>query len=538
MAQAPSAQHNLDGRIRQYGPSPPHWAGSGDLVDSLRGGDYGEGSKLPGEKTNFEKMASPTPFTTRAEAIAYLYGRVDFEREAAIPYQDVNFSLARTRAVCAELGDPHLGRATIHVAGSKGKGSTSAMIAQAFREAGYRVGLYSSPHLLRVEERIAIDGEPCDGELFLSVLNEVAAVVALLDARSFEQPDHVGRPTFFEILTAMAFVAFARVQVDLVILEVGLGGRLDSTNICQPICSVITSISKDHMLQLGDTLAKIAGEKAGIIKPGVPVVSGVTEDEPAKVIARIAQERGSELLRMETDFGYVSRLDPRESELVRRLTCFYWDRRETPLADLCPRLLGRHQHANAAVALATLRRVRADPLAQGRPAWKLPDEAIRRGIEAATCRGRMEIVQREPWVILDTAHNGASMRALVQTVDDYWPRGPECRRILVLAVTRGKDLEEIVSPLIPAFDTILVTKYHLNPRGEEAQALGEFLMRRMETSNPRPVPALQIYPSPRDAWQRAIELARPRDLICVTGSFYLAGEMVALWDATTREAGS
>ena len=232
-------------------------------------------------------MSPNNVVTDYASALDWLMTQINYERTTAVPYETAIFKLDRMRGLLTLLGDPHEGLAAVHIAGTKGKGSTAAMMAGILQASGLRTGLYTSPHLDAVQERIAIDGVACRPEEFAALAADVETAVARLPADEHGQP---AEPTFFEITTAMAFLHFARRRVDAAVLEVGLGGRLDSTNVCRPSVSIITSISFDHTRQLGNTLAAIAGEKAGIIKAGVSVISGVTGDEPRQVIREVARE--------------------------------------------------------------------------------------------------------------------------------------------------------------------------------------------------------------------------------------------------------
>src|SRR5258708_10378831 len=239
----------------------------------------------------------------------------------------------------------------IHVAGTKGKGSTSVMIASMLTAAGYRTGVFSSPHLEQIEERFAVDGQPCSPDELVALVNGMIPIVRAMDEEAASEGDPTGGPTYFEITTAMALVHFVEHQVDAAVLEVGLGGRLDSTNVCLPVVSVITSISFDHMRQLGNTLASIAGEKAGIVKPGVPVMSGVTDIEPQAVIAQTARDHGCRLIQLGRDFTFEYRGKSAIAEFDFR---YMVAAQEFHLNSLSLAMPGRHQAANAAVALATV----------------------------------------------------------------------------------------------------------------------------------------------------------------------------------------
>ena len=457
-------------------------------------------------------MAAPLPtdfaLPPREAALRFLAHRINYERSQTMPYDPARLGLERMQRLLDRLGNPERGLAVVHVAGTKGKGSTSAMIGSVLSAAGYRTGLFTSPHLDRIEERMAVDGQACSGEELVELVELVRPAVEALDR---EQPGNSGPggPTYFEITTAMALLHFARCHADAVVLEVGLGGRLDATNVCTPLISVITSISFDHTELLGDTLAAIAGEKAGIVKPGVPVVSGVEAAEAAEVIRRICRERGCRLIERGSDFDFDYQ-PPRHLERAAACGQLIFktasSQRRFPLG-----LIGRHQAANAAVAVAVL-----DELRTAAPQFSsLTDEAICRGLSDLHWPARVEVIARRPTMVLDTAHNGASVEALVASLGESFSAR---RRLLVFATTHGKDLRAMLGQLLGAFDEILFTRYTSNPRGvppEELAALAEELTGRR----------WPIYPKPADALDAARRLASPDDLICITGSFFLAAEI-------------
>jgi dihydrofolate synthase/folylpolyglutamate synthase len=451
-------------------------------------------------------------------ALAFLYGRIDYERTASIPYASGELRLDRMRELLAHLGDPQQRLKIVHVAGTKGKGSTSAMIASILTAAGYRTGLYSSPHLDRLEERIQVDGEPCSPDELVALVVRLQPVVAAMDASAGPRRKFAGGPTYFELTTAMALMHFADRRVDAAVLEVGLGGRLDSTNVCQPQVTVITSISFDHMEQLGHTLAAIAREKAGIVKPGVPLVSGVLDEEPRATIAEVCQAQGSRLVQLGVDFD-VRYYPPREVDHSARLGAIDFSYRNSGVAIDCERLpiglLGKHQAANAGVALAVCVELR-------QRGWTIPVAAMRDGLSQINWPARIEVVSQRPTVILDTAHNVASIAALVETLDEsFSPR----RRLLVFATTRGKDVRGMLELLLPAFDRIVFTCYTTNPRGiaaEEMKALA------IELGGQQ----VSVQPDVASAWNEVQTLATDEDLICLTGSFFLAAEIRPVIEAT------
>ena len=291
-----------------FSPSPARQPPCRAAVDHCRNG-------LP-------VTASSSPIRDYQSASDFLFGRINYERTPGVPYRSRRFKLHRMRQLAARLGHPEQAFPAIHIAGTKGKGSTAAMVASVLAAAGYRIGLYTSPHLYRLEERFVVDGRPCDEETIISLLARLQPIVLELDEQARQQGDPQG-PTYFEITTAAALVHFRDQQVDAAVLEVGLGGRLDSTNICLPVVTAITSISFDHTRQLGTTLAAIAREKAGIIKPGIPLITGVTQPEPFGVIEQIARDHDAELLALgrDFDFDYLPHLPaiPTQPRCHRRL---------------------------------------------------------------------------------------------------------------------------------------------------------------------------------------------------------------------------
>jgi dihydrofolate synthase/folylpolyglutamate synthase len=447
----------------------------------------------------------------RDAALEFLLQRIDYERALSIPYRRRQFRLDRMRALMERLGDPHRQLSIVHVAGTKGKGSTSAMVASMLTAAGYRTGLYSSPHLVDVEERLNIDGRACTAEELVALVDQVRPHVEALDREARQTGAAAPGPTYFEIVTALAMLHFAQRGVDAAVIEVGLGGRLDSTNVCLPRVSVITSISFDHMKQLGWTLASIAREKAGIIKPGVPVVSGVIDEEPRAVIDEVRRQQGSALIQAGRDFEFVYR-PPRAvdhgAEWGEMDFSHRWPGRPYELSGLKLRLLGRHQAANAAVALAVVEQLRQ----QG---WTLPEAAVRQGLGSAECPARLEVVGRRPTVILDVAHNAASVAALVETMLESFAA---TRRILVFGTTVDKPVEPMLRLLLPHFETVVLTRYQNNPRALPLETLAA----AARAIHPGPYRLCQ---TPAEAWQIVGQLCTPPQLVCVTGSFFLAAEM-------------
>lgn len=438
---------------------------------------------------------------TPDEAIAWWYGRIDFERKPAKPG---DLKLDRMRALLRALGDPHRRLRIVHVAGTKGKGSTSAMLESVLRAAGYRVGLFTSPHLSDVSERIQVDGVPISRPELAARMVEVAAAT-----HAIEQGGGLDRaPTFFEVGTALGFLHFVCRQVDIAVVEVGLGGRFDSTNVCQPLFSIITNISFDHMAQLGDRLALIAREKAGIIKRGRPVVCTATAPGAFEVIDQIAREKQAPLAALEREFRFHYRPGRINSacELAQiqvDMPCHSWPWLEVGL-------LGPHQAANAAGVVAAVEVLRHQGLV-------IDDRAVARGLAEVHWPARMEVVARDPLVVLDCAHNVASVEALVETLrESIQVSGP---KHLVFAVSSDKQVPEMLKELAPAFDHIYLTRYGNNPRclapAAAAQMLGEIGSRAQ----------CSLHERADDALRAACAEAGLSGLVVVTGSVFLAGEV-------------
>lgn len=446
-------------------------------------------------------------------AMAFLMGRINYERTTTVPYQSSAFKLDRMRRLMSLLGDPQKSFQAVHIAGTKGKGSTAAMTASILSAAGQTTGLYTSPHLTSLEERFAIDGQICTRETIASLAAELEEAVDKLTPEETSG----GGPTFFEVTTAMAFLYFARNNVDIAVLEVGLGGRLDSTNVCQPLVCIITSISFDHMRQLGNTLAAIAGEKAGIIKPGVPVICAVTEDEPRQVIHKTAADCDARVYQASRDYAFeYHAVSDGGATRIEQLD--YWEPAENPrheLKDVHLALLGRHQAANAAAAIAAINRLRE----QG---WAIEDTAIRAGLEQARCPARVEVVAERPTTIIDVAHNVASVQALVDVLNN---RFAGKRRTLIFASSRDKDIAGMLQLLVPEFDSIIVTRYINNPRAADPSELFASASVIASVSQGPRLRQIEVALTPADALERARIIAGADGLICATGSFFLATEL-------------
>ena len=446
------------------------------------------------------------------EAVEFLFGRIDYERAPKMPYTQRDLNLSRMRRLLDMLGNPHEQVRVIHVAGTKGKGSTTAILSSVLSAAGFRCGAYTSPHLHHVEERFVIGEHACSPETFAQLIDRVRPMVCRLDKKMEGQG-----PTYFEIATAMAFDFFAREMVDVAVVEVGLGGRLDSTNVCKPLVSVITSISYDHTRQLGNTLEAIAKEKAGIIKPGVPVISGAFDSEAKRAIASVAAQHRSPLRQAGVDFGF--RYQPPQ-DVWENPTSFvdfeiceqgHW---QTLRASIPLGLLGRHQAANAAVAIAAIDAL-PDELA-------VSERAIHRGCGSARCPARVEVVASDPLTVVDAAHNVASVKAFVSVLKESFPNP---RKSLLLATTRGKDVEGMLRVLLGEFDRVVCTRYLNNPRASDPQSLCALARSISAELDLACADRIECCDTPAAAWRQLIAETLPTDLVCVTGSFFIAAEI-------------
>ncbi len=457
-------------------------------------------------------------------ALDYLYSFVDYSLKHSSELAKAEFNLERMFALLERLGNPQVTYPIIHVAGTKGKGSTSALCASALQAAGYKTGLYTSPHLLDYCERIQINGEPISHETLVKLIEEIKPAVA-----------QVEKLTTFEITTALAFLAFAKQGCTAAVFEVGLGGRLDATNVVIPRVSVITSLSMDHMAVLGDTLAKIAGEKAGIIKEGVPVASAPQKDEALEVLLRVAALRNSKvtLIGKDVEFKPISHsLDGQELKIFAQhpsTTSFDTSPKSTgatqPSAqgqpsDMQPSdlptfklpLLGFHQLVNAATAYAALKVSGLD----------VPDQAIQRGFAQVKWPARFEILRRDPPVVIDSAHNRDSALRLRETLDEYYPGKPV---ILIFCALEDKDISGILEELKPRLERVVATRAD-HPRAPSANWTAE----QVDKAG---IPVEAVVPV-ESALERALVLAGEQKIVLSAGSVAFAGEVGAVWHKRTR----
>ena len=433
------------------------------------------------------------------EALDWLYGFSDSERTGHFVH-DREDNLRRERTLLAALGNPHRAYGVTHVAGTKGKGSTSAMIASMLRAGGLRVGLYTQPDLHTFRERMQINGVPISEEDVVCLVPELRdALTAIGQA--------VGSYITYEIATALAFLYFQRAGAQHAVVEVGLGGRLDATNVVKPIVAVITSISYDHMQVLGNTLSAIATEKAGIIKPGVPTVCSAQAPEAQAVIARVAAERHARLLTVGPS-GSGAVYTYRAGHFNDQSQWFTVSGPDEDYQDLELGLLGEHQIENATAAIAAIETLRASGVA-------IDEQAMRTGLRQVRWPARLQVAGEKPLLVVDGAHNADSLARLLAALQRHFVYG---RLVLVLGMMADKDLAGMAEVLGSArLDSIVATaasnKRSLPPEEiARAMALVALDVRTL------------VAPTIPEALTTALALAGADDCICVTGSLYVAAE--------------
>jgi len=435
------------------------------------------------------------------EALDFLYSFIDYSLKRNFRNAAEKFDLDRMLNFMSLLGDPQEDYEIIHIAGTKGKGSVSSLCASTLLAEGFKVGLYTSPHMVRFTERIKIDDQEISKLAVVEIIEQLKPIT-----------EKVPDITSFELMTAMAFLYFSQKEVDYGVFEVGLGGRLDATNIVTPLVSVITSISYDHVKILGDTLSEIAFEKGGIIKEGIPVVVAPQKEEARLKLEQIAQERNAPMIQVGRDYLYAA-----DSHSLQSQHFLLWTPDEQPMVDefiesggrdiwsplrLRIPLLGFHQVENAATAYAALKTAEKLGLT-------LSQEAYRKGFSNVQWPGRMEVINHNPTILLDSAHNRYSALRLRQSLDDYFPGLPV---IMVFGASEDKDIDGMFQELLPRVRRVITTQ-SIHPRAIEAEELEE-LAHRFGRS------ALAVKPV-EDALELALHEAGQEAVILVTGSIFV-----------------
>ncbi len=442
------------------------------------------------------RVKSRKAFRSYQQAIDYLFKRTDYEKEEALRYNITTFSLERMHKLLSLLGDPHRKIPTVHIAGTKGKGSTATMLAKMLEANDYKVGLYTSPHILHLHERISINSEMVSESEMRGLLNRVYAPV--------EKMSKTDPPTFFEIMTALAFMHFTDKQVDIAIIETGLGGRLDSTNVIKPAVIGITSLSIDHQQQLGETIDSIAMEKAGVLKRGVPVVTVQQEPAAMNVLRTTAISLKAPLSVTGSDIDFSHRFETSREHGPHTRVCL-----TTPTSKfehLKVPLHGKHQAINCGLALAMLDKLKS-------VGFKIDNEKASEGLQKVTLPGRMEMISNDPRIMIDAAHNAASIRALIHAIGQNIPYDS---MVVIFGCNNDKDIMGMLHELQYGADKVIFTRSN-SAKAVSPEDLAEMyteLCGKMCQSAPSLDPALQL----------AKSAVSREDLICITGSFYLIGQ--------------
>lgn len=441
-----------------------------------------------------------------SRSLRFLTSLNDFERSRIVRYNTDNFNLDRMRLLLKKIGNPHESFRSVHIAGTKGKGSTCAMIASMLQASGYKVGMYTSPHLMDIRERIQIDGQ-------MIPQAEFARLVRLIEPVVVKQKP---MPTYFDALTAIAFKYFAEQKIDIAIIETGLGGRLDSTNVITPEVTAITSISKDHMAQLGNTLGKIAAEKAGIFKAGIPAVSVIQDPEAEAVLKSVAEQVGAQLDICGKNIEFSYRFESSRMLGPHNRICLTTP--NSKFEHLAVPLMGEHQAINCGLALSVIDRLKTRGFA-------INDSRVMEGLARTRIPGRMEMVNQMPRVMVDGAHNAASIDMMMRAIGQHIPYDS---MVVIFGCCADKDIPGMLERVTAGADKVIFTKVD-----------------NVRTANPDELAAryielygkmAQVADSLEDALGIAYRAVTKEDLILVTGSFYLIGEAKKLFIARQAAA--
>jgi dihydrofolate synthase/folylpolyglutamate synthase len=448
-------------------------------------------------------MMHPPTEERYKETLDWIYSWVDFSMKRHVDDKHRFFKLDRMNKLMELLDYPQHKFPSAHVAGTKGKGSTASLIASVLQASGYKVGLYTSPHLEDFRERIVINGEMISEKRVIELADLMRPLTEI-----------VPETTTFELTTAMAFLYFAQEEVDIAVLEVGLGGRLDATNVVDPLVSVITSISYDHTSVLGDTLAEIAAEKGGIIKPGRPVVIAPQKPEARETLLKIAKERGALTIEADQEYsfeGLKHNLRSQTFQIQSRHVVIQSPNISTnvPLKLTMP-LLGAHQIENAATAVASLDVLRLY-------GFHITRKTLQAGFKHVHWPARFEILREKPPVVIDSAHNGDSMQRLVETVNEYFPDWPF---ILIFGASADKKMGDMLDAILPRCEMVITTQ-SLHPRAATPEELKAFVEKYS-------LPVIAISPV-EEAIAQALFLAGESKGILVTGSIFIASAARIIW---------
>ncbi len=441
------------------------------------------------------------PFSTYKQAEEFLLQTIDFEKLTQYKYDTSTFDLKRIEEMMLSVGNPHKKRRAVHITGTKGKGSTAIIIASVLKGLGLKTGLFTSPHLIYLGERMKVNDKMISQETFVQLINMLKPYI---DRITLENP--ILMPTFFEIVTAIGFLYFEMEKADISVLEVGMGGRLDSTNIILPEVSVITPVGYDHTDRLGQTLDKIAFEKAGIIKEGVPVISSIQEPDALAVISKTCNEKRSLLYLAGKDILiYDTKVAQRNGIYGTECVIETW---RNSYKDIFLPLVGRHQVENCAAAIGSLE------VLSGKGVIKADNELIINALANIKCPARIEVISENPLIIVDTAHTVASMRILRESIKENFSYR---KLLLVLGLSSDKDIEGVLKEIASIADDLILTRTG-NPREADPEHMATIAKRSSHNN-------LMVIEDIDEALEEAKSIAKKNDLICITGSFFLAGKV-------------
>ena len=442
------------------------------------------------------KVKSKKAFKSYEEAISYLFARTDYEKQEHLRYNVTTFNLNRMGKLLSLLGNPHKKIPTVHIAGTKGKGSTATMLAKMLEANHYNVGLYTSPHVVSLHERITVNGEMVGKSQMLDLLNRMYAPA--------EKIAKTEPPTFFEIMTALAFMHFVDSKVDIAVIESGLGGRLDSTNVIKPKVIGITSLSIDHRQQLGDTIDSIAKEKAGIFKQGVPIVTVQQEPAAMRVLKLQSTAVKAPLSVTGDDIDFSYRFETSREHGPHTRVCL--TTQTSKFEHLRVPLHGKHQAINCGLALAMLDKLKSS-------GYKIDNGKAVEGLNKVSLAGRMEMICDDPRIMIDAAHNAASIRALIQAIGQNIPYDS---MVVIFGCNKDKDVEGMLRELQYGADKVIFTRSNslkvMSPQ-DLADMYTEICGKMCQTAA-----------NLDEALLLAKNAVDREDLICITGSFYLIGQ--------------
>ena len=441
-------------------------------------------------------VKSKKAFRNYQQAIDYLFARTDYEKQERLRYNVTTFNLNRMQKLLSSLGNPHKKIHTVHIGGTKGKGSTATMLARMLEANGYRVGLYTSPHVVHLHERITVNAKMISDSEMCGLLNRVYAPV--------EKMSKTDPPTFFEIMTALAFMYFLDKAVDIAVIETGLGGRLDSTNVIRPKVVGITSLSIDHQHQLGETIDSIAKEKAGIFKRGVPAITVQQEPSAMRVLKSQAIAVKAPLSVTGSDIDFSHRFETSRKHGPHTRICL-----TTPTSKfehLRVPLHGKHQAINCGLALAMLDKLKS-------VGYKIDNDKAAQGLHKVSLAGRMEMIWDDPRIMIDAAHNAASIQALIHAIGQNIPYDS---MVVIFGCNADKDVRGMLQKLQYGADKVVFTRSN-SPRAMSPEDLAEIYTEICGKM-------YQTAPTLSQALQLAKNAVSKEDLICITGSFYLIGE--------------